>query len=128
MWRRSHEGDRVISFTISAVMNQSQRTLQEYSTTLTPDEVVSEAKQFFTRRSSLYATFLDLEGPTHVTFRGQGGEEIVIAAVAQDGMTRVTGSTYLFDMQVARFFTTLPPFKLEEKLLPFEASAAGTGA
>ena len=29
---------------------------------------------------------------------------------ATDGAgTRVTGSTYLFDMQISRFFTTLPP-------------------
>jgi hypothetical protein len=103
-------------------MNQSQRTLQEFRTTLTPAEVLAEAKQFFTRRISLYATFLDREGPTFVTFRGQGGEEIVIAAVVQDGATRVTGSTYLFDMQVARFFTTLPPFQLEETLLPPSAT------
>lgn len=109
-------------------MNQSQRTLQEYRTTLTPDEVLSEAKQFFTKRSSLYATFLDREGPTHVTFRGQGGEEIVIAAAPQDGVTRVTGSTYLFDMQVARFFTTLPPFKLEENLLPAGPATEATSA
>ena len=110
-------------------MNQSQRTLQEYRTTATPAEVVAEAKVFFTRRNSLYATFLDREGPTFVTFRGQGGEELVIAAATVDGgATRVTGSTYLFDMQIARFFTTLPPFKLEETLLPASASAEGTGA
>jgi len=106
-------------------MNQSQRTLQEYRTVLTPDEVLSEAKEFFTKRSSLYATFLDREGPTHVSFRGQGGEEIIIAAAAHEGATRVTGSTYLFDMQVARFFTTLPPFKLEETLLPPGPAAEG---
>ena len=106
-------------------MNQSQRTLQEFRTTLTPADVLAEAKQFFTRRISLYATFLDREGPTFVTFRGQGGEEIVIAAVVQDGATRVTGSTYLFDMQVARFFTTLPPFQLEETLLPPSATVEG---
>jgi hypothetical protein len=99
-------------------MNQSQRTLQEYRTTLTPAEVLAAAKQFFSRRSSLYAAFLDREGPTFVTFRGQGGEEIVIAAATHEGATRVTGSTYLFDMQIARFFTTLPPFKLDENLLP----------
>jgi hypothetical protein len=109
-------------------MNQSQRTLQEFRTTLTPAEVLAEAKQFFTRRNSLYATFLDREGPTFVTFRGQGGEEIALAAVVQDGATRVTGSTYLFDMQVARFFTTLPPFQLEEKLLPPSATVEGASA
>jgi hypothetical protein len=110
-------------------MNQSQRTLQEYRTTATPAEVLAEAKEFFTHRNSLYATFLDREGPTFVSFRGQGGEELIIAAAAAEGAgTRVTGSTYLFDMQIARFFTTLPPFQLEETLLPESASAAGTGA
>jgi hypothetical protein len=100
------------------VMHQSQRTLQEFRTTATPAEVLAEAKEFFTRRNAIYATFIDRDGPTFVSFRGQGGEELIIAAVEQDGATRVTGSTYLFDMQIARFFTTLPPFQLEEKLLP----------
>jgi hypothetical protein len=109
-------------------MNQSERTLQEYRTTATPAEVLAEAKEFFTRRNSLYATFLDREGPTFVSLRGQGGEGLIIAAVADGGATRVTGSTYLFDMQIARFFTTLPPYQLEETLLPESASAAGTGA
>jgi hypothetical protein len=89
-------------------MLASKRTLQEYRTTLPPDEVLSRAKRFFSQRAPLYATFLDKEGPGYCTFRGQGGEEIAIAATAQDGVTRVTGSTYLFDMQVARFFATLP--------------------
>jgi len=106
-------------------MNQSQRTLQEYRTTATPAEVLAEAKVFFTRRNSLYATFLDREGPTFVSFRGQGGEELIIGVVAEGGATRVTGSTYLFDMQIARFFTTLPPFKLEETLLPAGPAADG---
>jgi hypothetical protein len=98
-------------------MIQSQRTLQEYRSSLPPAEVLAQAKKFFTRRNSIYATFLEQEGPTHVTFRGQGGEELVIAAIAKDGATLVTGSTYLFDMQVARFFSTLAPYVLEETLL-----------
>jgi hypothetical protein len=109
-------------------MNQTQRTLQEYRTSLSPAEVIAEAKQFFPQRSSLYAAFLDLEGPTFVSFRGQGGEELIIAAATQDGSTRVTGSTYLFDMQIARFFTTLPPFQLEETLLEPGTAAAGASA
>jgi hypothetical protein len=92
--------------------------MQEYRSTLPPSQVLAAAKKFFSARNSLYAAFLDREGPGHVTFRGQGGEEIVIAAVEQNGATLVTGSTYLFDMQVARFFTTLPPFELVEELLP----------
>jgi hypothetical protein len=89
-------------------MGTSQRTLQEYSTTLSPDNVLERAKNFFSQRNPLYAAFLEREGPGYATFRGQGGEEIVIAATPKDGATLVTGSTYLFDMQVARFFATLP--------------------
>lgn len=87
----------------------SQRTLQECTTSLAPPDVLSRAKYFFTQRNPLYATFLEKEGPGYLTFRGQGGEEIAIAATAKDGATLVTGSTYLFDMQIARFFATLPP-------------------
>jgi len=82
--------------------------MQEQLTSLPPQEVLSRAKTFFADRNPLYATFLERDEPGYATFRGQGGEEIVIAASAKDGATLVTGSTYLFDMQVARFFTTLP--------------------
>ena len=90
-------------------MTASSGTLQEQLTSLAPDEVLRRAKTFFAARSSLYATFLDKEGPGFCTFRGQGGEEIVIAVAPSDSGTKVTGSSYLFDMQVARFFSTLPP-------------------
>lgn len=89
-------------------MAASTRTLQELVTSLPPQEVLTRARQFFTQRNPLYATFLDMEGPGFVTFRGQGGEEIVVAAAPKDGATLVTASTYLFDMQVARFLSTLP--------------------
>ena len=89
-------------------MAPSKRTLQEITTSLAPGDVLTRAKQFFTERNPLYAAYPDQEGPTHSTFRGQGGEEIVIAVSPKDGATLVTGSTYLFDMQVARFFATLP--------------------
>jgi len=85
--------------------------MQEAITSLSGDEVLASAKNFFATRSSLYAAFLDQEGPSFCSFRGQGTEEIVIGvSPAPDGAgTRVTGSTYLFDMQVARFLSTLPP-------------------
>jgi hypothetical protein len=89
----------------------SRSTLQETSTELSPTDVLTRAKDFFMQRNPLYAAFLEKEGPGYATFRGQGGEEIVIAAAAKDGATRVTGSTYLFDMQIARFFATLPAAK-----------------
>ena len=89
-------------------MNSQRRTLQEYHTTLAPDEVLAAARRFFARRNSIYAAFVEQVSPTHVTFRGQGGEEIVIAVSTTTGGTLVTGSSYLFDMQVSRFFSTLP--------------------
>jgi hypothetical protein len=84
------------------------KTLQEQSTSLSPNDVLSRARQFFSQRNPLYSTFIDMEGPGWVSFRGQGGEEIVVAAAPKDGATLVTASTYMFDMQVSRFLTTLP--------------------
>jgi hypothetical protein len=82
--------------------------MQELTTTLPADEVIARAKSFFSRRSTLYAAFLDKEGPGYCTFRGQGGEEIAIGTAPANAGTRVTGSTYLFEMQVSRFLETLP--------------------
>ena len=90
-------------------MNSQSRTLLEYGTSLTPAQVLARAQTFFARRGSIYAAFVEQESPVHVSLRGQGGEEIVIGAVAGPGGTRVTGSSYEFDFQIQRFFTTLPP-------------------
>ena len=88
--------------------SQRARTVQEAATTLSPPDVIAAAKTFFARRNGIYTAFLEREGPSHATFRGQGGEEIVIGAVERDGDTQVTASTYLFDQQVARFLASLP--------------------
>jgi hypothetical protein len=111
-------------------MIQTQRTLQEYRTTLAPREVVERAKRFFATRNGIYAAFVEKEGPTFVTLRGQGGEEIVIGTSPIPEGTLVTGSTYLFDMQIARFFATLPPFEQGERLLEENPAqpAVGEGA
>lgn len=90
-------------------MNYQQgRTLQETSTTASPAEVIDAAKAFFAQTSGIYSAFLEKEGPGYATFRGQGGEELVIGTAAANGLTRVSGSTYLFDQQVARFLASLP--------------------
>jgi hypothetical protein len=90
-------------------MRQTERTLQEHTTSATPAEVLERAKRFFSRRNGIYAAFPEQESARHLTLRGQGGEEIVIGVDAAEGGTRVTASTYMFDQQVARFFATLPP-------------------
>jgi hypothetical protein len=90
-------------------MSQQRPTLLTTTTALSPAEVLSAAREFFTRRNSIYAAFVEQEGDTWLSLRGQGGEEIVIG-VAHDGVrTTVTGSSYMFDAQVSRFFSVLPP-------------------
>jgi len=93
-------------------MSQRERTLQETTTTLTPAQVLEAAKGFFARQNGIYAAFPEQESRTHVTLRGQGGEEVAIAAFPEGSGTKVVGSTYLFDQQVARFLATLAPVPL----------------
>ncbi|MGK2935657.1 MAG: hypothetical protein ACSLFE_10505 [Gemmatimonadaceae bacterium] len=88
---------------------QRDRSVQEYRTSLGPADTLEAAKTFFSRRNSIYSAFLEQESERHITLRGQGGEEIVIGVAGDASGTRVTGSSYLFDQQVARFFATLPP-------------------
>lgn len=93
---------------------QHGRTLQETVTTLAPAEVLAAAKQFFADRQGIYAAYVEKESATHVNLRGQGGEEIVVGVAPVARGTRVSGSTYIFDQQVARFLATLPPAPHED--------------
>jgi hypothetical protein len=89
-------------------MAQTDKTLQETVTSLSPAQVLDAAKRFFARCNSIYTAFLDMEGPEFVSMRGMGGEEVVVGVAQRHGATVVTGSTYLFDQQLARFLATLP--------------------
>ena len=93
-------------------MSQRNRTLQETTTTMSPAEVLAAAKDFFARQTGVYAAFPEQQSKNHITMRGQGGEELVIAAVPGPDGTKATGSTYLFDQQLARLFATLSPVPL----------------
>jgi len=95
-------------------MPETRRTLQETRTAVPPGDVLERAKRFFADRNSIYAAFVEREGPQYVTLRGQGGEELIVHAVGVAGGTAVTGSSYMFDAQIARFFATLPPAPAEE--------------
>lgn len=75
---------------------------------LAPAEVVRRAKVFFTTHVPATGAFVERESARHLVLRGQGGEEIVIAAMPVDGGSAVRGSSLLFDQQVKRFFSTLP--------------------
>jgi len=83
----------------------------EVVTTLDGAEVLRRAKSFFAERVPMYAAFPEKEGPTYLVLRGQGGEEIALAAVPAAGGTRVRASTLLFDQPVDRFLSTLPVAK-----------------
>lgn len=91
---------------------QSGRQLQDTLTSLSVAEVLTAATHFFARRSGVYTAFVEKQGPTHVALRGQGGEEIVIGARVTPAGTSVSGSSYLFDQQIARFLESLPPAPL----------------
>lgn len=82
--------------------------VHETRTSLQGSDVLARAKAFFADRVPNMGAFLEKEGPTWATFRGQGGEEIAVAVVVAEGATRVRASTLLFDQPVARFLSTLP--------------------
>lgn len=77
-------------------------------TTLDGAEVLRRAKEFFAERVPMQAAFPEKEGPTFLTLRGQGGEEVAIAVIAAAKGTRVRASTLLFDQPLDRFLSTLP--------------------
>jgi len=88
---------------------QSQRQIQERVTSRSIPDVLNSAVEFFARRGGIYAAYPEKRGPTHVALRGQGNEEVVIAARPVPGGTAVTGSSYLFDQQISQFLALLPP-------------------
>jgi hypothetical protein len=79
----------------------------EMTTSLAPEEVLLRAKEFFANRVPATSAFVERESGGHVVLRGQGGEEIVIAAVRTAAGVTVRASTLLFDQALARFLGTL---------------------
>jgi hypothetical protein len=80
----------------------------EVVTSLDGADVLRRAKGFFAERVPMQAAFPEKEGPTFLTLRGQGGEEVAIAVFASPNGTRVRASTLLFDQPLDRFLSTLP--------------------
>jgi hypothetical protein len=103
---------------------QASRQLQHAQTAMAPDAVLDAAVAHFSRRNGVYATFLERRGPTHLVFRGQGGEELVIGVQPIANGTSVSGSTYMFDQQIARFLAWLPAYVAPPALPESSASDA----
>ena len=75
-----------------------------------PPAEVLRPRSFFSLAAHLRG--IPREGRSDVSdFRGQGGEELVIGVSPSDAGALVRGSTYLFDQQIARFFSTLDPIR-----------------
>jgi hypothetical protein len=83
--------------------------VHEILTTLDPDIVLARATSFFAERVPNQAAYPEKQGPSWMTLRGQGGEEIALSARREGQLTRVRGSTLLFDQALGRFLSTLPP-------------------
>lgn len=81
----------------------------EVVTALDGAEVLRRARTFFAQRIPMQAAFPEKAGPTWLTLRGQGGEEVAFAARPGPGGTHVRASTLFFDQAVDRFLSTLPP-------------------
>ncbi|HUL70019.1 MAG TPA: hypothetical protein VLT17_07315 [Gemmatimonadales bacterium] len=82
--------------------------IHEAFTSVAPAEVLQRAKQFFAERVPNTSAYPEREGPSFLTLRGQGGEEIAISVAAGAGYTRIRASTLFFDQALDRFFSTLP--------------------
>lgn len=80
----------------------------ETLTSLPAAEVLSSAKRFFQERVPNNAAFPEKEGPSWLSLRGQGGEEIALSVATAGNGTRVRASTLFFDQAIGRFFSTLP--------------------
>jgi hypothetical protein len=82
--------------------------MHEVTTSLRGEDVLRRARDFFAERVPHFGAFLEKEGPTWATFRGQGGEEIAIAVIPAERGTRVRASSLLFNQTIDRFLSTLP--------------------
>ncbi len=83
----------------------------ETMTSMSGAEILQRAKRFFQERVPGNAAFPEKEGPSWLTLRGQGGEEIALAVAEVPGGSRVRASTLFFDQAIGRFFSTLPAIR-----------------
>ncbi len=80
----------------------------EYQASIPARAVLARAKTFFAERIPNNAAYPEKEGPSFLTLRGQGGEEIAISVMSVATGTKIRASTLLFDQALDRFLSTLP--------------------
>lgn len=99
--------------------------IQEVTTQLSPSEVMSRAREWFTTRFSPYAGFIEDESEGHLRFEVEAGE-VIIGVAQKDGETIVRGSTSRLHHELSQFFITLaPPEEVRQNLVGPGVSGAG---
>lgn len=98
---------------------------QEVLTTLSADEVVRRAREFFSTRFSPYAGFTEDAGESHIRFMTEAGE--VAIGVGTEGEYRlVRGSSSRLHHELSQFLITLaPPEDVRQNVPGPGASGAG---
>ena len=98
---------------------------QEVLTELPADEVIRQAREFFTLRFNSYSSFVQDEGPTWVRFTTEAGD-LTIGVGAQGERNLVRGSTSRMHHELSQFLSTLaPPEEVHQNAIGPGASGAG---
>lgn len=86
--------------------------VHEATTPLAASTVLAHAKAFFAERVPHNAAYPEKEGPHFLVLRGQGGEEIALAAWQGEQGTRIRASSQFFDQAIMRFLSSLRGLEL----------------
>ena len=99
--------------------------IQEVATDLSPQEVMTRAREWFTTRFSPYAGFIEEQSDGHLRFEVEAGE-VIIGVGEKDGATVVRGSTSRLHHELSQFFITLArPEEVRQNLVGPGTSGAG---
>lgn len=80
--------------------------IQEVTTELPAEEVLSRARDFFLLQFSPYAGFVEDSSDSHLRFRTEAGD-LTLAVVERDGRRTVRGSSSRLHHELSQFLGTL---------------------
>lgn len=99
--------------------------IQEVETDLAPEEVIEQARTFFSLQFSPYAGFEEDSSESHIRLSSEAGE-ITIGVATRDGRTVVRGSSSRMHHEISQFFATIaPPEEIRQNLPGPGVSGAG---
>ena len=99
--------------------------IQEVLTELTPEQVIEQAREFFTLRFTPYAGFTEEAGDSHVKFTTEAGD-VTIGVGTQGDRRLVRGSSSRLHHEVSQFLSTqAAPEEVRQNVPGPGASGAG---